>query len=66
MNEPMTKAKAEAYLEQRGFKFCVDAVQIWVPKRGSTFSLDESAAVDFLIQYFSDQGITLRFHHEKT
>jgi len=33
MQEPMPKARAEAYLEERGFKFYVDALQIWMPKQ---------------------------------
>jgi len=65
MSGPMTKESAEAYLEMQGFKLLIDTVKIRVPKHRATFSPEESAAIDFLIRYFSDQGITMNFQYQK-
>lgn len=66
MTESMTKELAEAYLRERGFKLVIDAVQISVPKRSYQFTPEESASIYFLIQHFSNEGIEVNFHYEKS
>lgn len=65
MNEPMTKERAEAFLRERGFKLIINTVQISVPKQSWQFNPEESAAIYFLIQYFSNKGIEVNFQYEK-